>query len=164
MTKTILSPEVKSQSALSIILRAGFVAGTLDITCATIQFLLSGGKSVVTLLQFVASGVFGKDAFAGGLTMAGWGLLFHYCIAVSFAAFFYLIYQRLPRLRTDRILMGVLYGVFVWLVMNLLVVPMSQAAPRPFTSSRVIISMSILIIAIGLPISMIVNRSTNSKE
>lgn len=158
MAKTSLSPDLKSQNTLPIIFGAGLVAGTLDITAATIQYLLSGGKSAVTLLQFVASGVFGKDAFTGGLSMAGWGLLFHYCIALSFAAFFVLIYQKVPQLRTNRILMGVLYGVFAWLVMNLIVVPMSQAAQRPFTMSRVLISMSILIVAIGLPISFLVHR------
>ncbi|GAB3504808.1 hypothetical protein GCM10027341_35630 [Spirosoma knui] len=163
MTKSSPYLDVKTHSALPIMLRAGLIAGTLDITAASIQYLLSGGKSVVTLLQFVASGFFGSDAFTGGLAMAGWGLLLHYGIALSFAALFVLIYQKLPRLRIDPILMGVLYGVFVWIVMNLVVVPMSQAATRPFTLSRVAISMGILIVAIGLPISLLVNRYFSNK-
>jgi hypothetical protein len=114
---------------LNIILRAGLLAGTLDILAAIL--ILAKGNAVGTL-KFIASGVFGKSAFSGGYDMVALGAFFHYFIATSFAAGYFLAWPRLAFLQKNLWLSGVLYGVFVWVVMNLLVVPMSQAPQSPF--------------------------------
>jgi uncharacterized membrane protein YagU involved in acid resistance len=57
----------------------------------------------------------------------------------------------------DRILTAVVYGLFVWTVMNLIVVPLSNTVHRPFKIDGVLINMGILIVCIGLPLSFIAN-------
>ena len=79
----------KSPGPLKVILVAGLVAGTLDILAAFVQTYINTRKGPDIVLKYIASGVFGrKEAFGGGDSMIIWGLLFHFIIAMAFAAFF----------------------------------------------------------------------------
>ena len=54
----------KMTTSQSIILRAGLVSGTLDITDALVFYGLRGAKPTV-ILQSIASGLLGRGAFRG---------------------------------------------------------------------------------------------------
>lgn len=146
---------MKQPGLFNIILRAGLLAGTLDILAAIL--ILAKGNAEGTL-KFIAAGVFGKAAFSGGLGMIAAGAVFHYFIATSFAAGYFLAYPRLPLLHKNKWLSGVLYGVFVWAVMNLLVVPMSNAPQNPFAWDSALKNMAILMVCIGLPIAWLADK------
>ena len=137
---------------------AGLVAGTLDAIGATVVFMLRGGKDPAVIWRYVASGVFGKESLAADSGTAVWGLVFHFLIALTWAAFFFVIYPTLRRFISNPMLIGLLYGVVVWMVMNLIVLPLSNVAPQTFDLAKVLIGMSVLIVCIGLPISSIVSR------
>jgi len=150
----------KYQNAIRTILFAGLIAGFLDGAAAVINYLIStNGKNPVRIFNFIASGVFGKKAFTGGWAMAGWGLLLHFIIACLFAAFFYFLYPRIKFLSKNIIITGIVYGIFVWLVMNLAVVPLSSTPPLPFTISKAITAVLILIFCVGIPIALVVHKS-----
>ena len=53
---------------------------------------------------------------------------------------------------------GLGYGVFVWLVMNLAVVPLTRAYQFPFSIKGAAIGMAILMVCVGLPISLVARR------
>src|SRR5580698_80975 len=113
------------QSPIKIILLSGFTAGTLDILGAILVYVVVQGKTTtLRMLQSIASGIFGKDAYAGGMTMACYGLIFHFLIAFSFAAGYFLSFPYISFLQKHKIISGLLYGIFIWLVMNLIVVPL----------------------------------------
>lgn len=143
---------------VSAILLTGLLAGTLDALAAIIQYSINTSKNPVRIFYYIASGVFGKSAYDGGTPMVIAGVIFHYLIATSFAAFFYIIYPAIPWLGKNKILGGLIYGIFAWLVMNLAVVPLSRVSRGPFQIQQVLIGMGILMIAIGLPISLLANR------
>ncbi|MEO8108584.1 MAG: hypothetical protein ABI594_01060 [Ginsengibacter sp.] len=107
------------------ILFAGLLVGSLDILTAFVDYYIQSGKGPAGVLKFVASGVFGASAFSGGAIMIFWGLLFHYIIAFCFTIFFIWVYPRFSFLRKNIIITAVVYGLFVWLVMNRVVVPLS---------------------------------------
>lgn len=134
-------------------LKAGLIAGLLDISAAFIQYYLRTGKNPLTVLKFIASGVFGRRALTGGTDMILWGLVFHFGIALSFAALYFWLAARWPALRRAWIVFGMVYGLFVWAVMNLLVVPLSRTPERPFSWPGALVAMAILIVCIGLPIA-----------
>ena len=140
------------------VLLSGLLVGTLDITAALVQFYIKTGKDPLIVLKYIASAVFGKDAYAGGNKMAIYGLLFHFAIALTWTIFFFLIYPMLKLQSLNRILTGVLYGVFIWLIMNRVVVPISKASVSPFNLNQAMIAALILIAAIGLPLSFIAYR------
>ncbi|HYG39365.1 MAG TPA: hypothetical protein VD908_12125 [Cytophagales bacterium] len=72
------------------ILKAGLLVGTLDILAAFIHYIIASGKSdPFVVLKFIASGVFGNEAFVGGNIMIVAGLILHYIIALGFTLFFF---------------------------------------------------------------------------
>lgn len=148
----------RRSSAAKTILLAGLVAGVLDILAAIISYYIRTQKEPTKLFQFIASGVFGKDAFTGGTTMVLLGLLFHLILAYIFAIVFYLIYPKIKLLSKNRIITGLVYGVIVWVIMNLVVLPLSNTPKLPFDAKQAAIGMAILMVCIGLPISLIVHK------
>lgn len=145
-------------------LKAGLIAGLLDISAAFIQYYLRTGKNPLTVLKFIASGVFGRRALTGGPEMTGWGLVFHFGIALAFAALYFWLAARWPTLRKTWILSGFVYGLFVWAVMNLVVVPLSRTPELPFSWPGALIGMAILIGCIGLPIAYGAKRAEGFKR
>lgn len=139
------------------VIQAWLLVGTLDILAACISYWLRTGKNPVAVLRFVASGLFGQNAFTDSM-MPVWGLLFHYLIALGFTVAFFWIYPRLRLFAINRYLLGIAYGAAVWAVMNLIVVPLSNTPKSPLTLSSVLISMSILMLVIGIPLSLIAAR------
>jgi hypothetical protein len=143
-------------SLLLKIIQAGLIVGTLDILSAFIYyFLKTGNKNVFIVLQYVASGAFGKEALSGGNKMMLAGLIFHYAIAFSFTVFFFWLFPKIKLASKNLLLTGIIYGLFVWTVMNMVVVPLSQIGPRPFNLSNAIINALILIVCIGIPLAFI---------
>jgi hypothetical protein len=72
-----------------VIALTGLLTSTLDAVAA----ILSGHKMpAATIFKFIASGVFGKAAFAGGFGMVGAGIFFHYLIAFSVTAVLFVMY------------------------------------------------------------------------
>ena len=143
------------QAQISIqkkIIAAGLLVGTLDISAAIIKTLINGGNPV-RMFQFIASGVFGKAAFAGGAAFAAYGLLFHYCIAMCWTIFFFLVIAKWKITAENRVLTGIMYGVFIWGIMSRVILPLSSAPALKFKWMQAIIAMLILIAAIGLPLS-----------
>jgi hypothetical protein len=140
------------------ILQAGLIAGTLDILSAFIYYYIKSGKTnFLVIFQFIASGIFGKDAGAGGTAMILAGLILHYAIAFSFTIFFFWLYPKVNVMSKNRVVTAIVYGLFVWTVMNLIVVPLSNTVHRPFKIEGALINMGILIVCIGLPLSFMAN-------
>ena len=154
---------VKKNPFKTIIL-AGLTAGTLDITAAAIQYYIKTGKGPGGVLRFIARGVFGKEAATGGFPMACWGLFFHFVIAFLFTLFFFWLYPKIRLLSKNKIVTGLVYGLFVWSVMNLIVVPMSNTPKLPFDINKAIIAMLILMFCVGLPISLITGKYYSRKS
>lgn len=154
---------MQTSKLIITILITGLIAGTLDILAAI--FLLASGDAA-RVLKFVASGVFGKSALEGGSEMAAWGLIFHYLIATSWTVLYFLIYPKLPFLRRNKWLNAIFFGAFVWAMMNLVVVPLSQIGWRGLEPIGAIKNVLILMFCIGLPISISADRffrKTNNK-
>lgn len=140
------------------ILISGLVVGTADILCACVQTLIAG-RSIISMLQFISSGVFGRTVISGTLDIyVAAGLFFHYIIATSWTALFFLLYPVVIRHIKSVVLLGILYGVFVWLMMNKVVLPLSQTPALKPTLSSALIGMSIIIGALGLPLAFFAHR------
>jgi hypothetical protein len=140
-------------SAFRKILIAGLVVGTLDITAAALQYWIATDKNPLNVLPMVASGAFGRNAFDGSVQMKIYGLLFHFIIAFAFTGLFYFIYDRYKVLRQHKLLTAVGYGIFMWAVTSLIVIPLSAIGWRPFVLSNAAIAAAILIVCIGIPLT-----------
>jgi hypothetical protein len=148
-----------SRRTLKAVLYAWLLAGTLDISAAVTYYPLTSGVKVLTLLQGIASGVLGQNAFTGGLDTAALGLALHYLIALIWTLIFLVVVRGVNTLVANRFLIGMAYGVVVWIVMNMIVLPLSRVRQGPFNARQAIIGAVILMFCIGLPIAMIVGGS-----
>lgn len=139
---------------------SGLIAGTLDITAAIVVYALVLQKTTpIKILQSIASGIFKKDAYIGGSQMAWYGLCLHYIIAMIFALFYFTIYPYLPFLKKNALISGFLYGIFVWIVMNLIVLPIVfPVLPAKHLDFPLLLSIVILMFCIGLPIALITRK------
>jgi uncharacterized membrane protein YagU involved in acid resistance len=115
-------------SPVTAILLAGFIAGTIDIGAAC----LINGLDPITICQAIASGVLGKASFHGGLNSAGLGLVLQWGMGVIIAAIYIVAAQIMPVLGRAWLAFGLLYGVGIYFVMNLIVVPLSRAGGRGY--------------------------------
>jgi hypothetical protein len=144
------------------IIRAALLVGTLDIFAAFVYYYAKVGNGKVwNILYYIASAAFGKDAVKGAPVMLYAGLLFHYFIAAVFTVILFLLAPYIKMLKTNTVLVGVIYGLLVWTVMNLIVVPFSKLGWRPFNLSNALINMGILVLCIGIPLSILAKRYFN---
>ncbi len=147
------------------IVKAGLIVGTLDILSAFIHVFIKTGNFIpLAILKFVASGVFGKDAAAGGSMMVLAGLFIHYSIAITFTIAFFLLYPRIKTLSKNKIITGIIYGILVWAIMNLIVLPFTNVSPRPFNMLNAILNIGILIICVGIPLSLMADSFYKNRE
>lgn len=147
-----------NRSFIRAILITGLLAGTLDILAAFANTFIKSGRDPSVVLRFIASGVWGREALASGTAMAMWGLLFHYIIATSWTALFFVVARKWDVMARRWIVAGVLYGMFVWVMMNRVVLSLSNVPRQPFDPLQALIGVLILICFIGLPISYMTRR------
>src|SRR3979490_753507 len=147
-------PSNHPRSLLITILLTGLLVGTLDAAAAVVQFIIPTWRNPIRIFEYIASGVFGMNAFSGGSIMAVIGLLFHYFIATAWTSLFFTLYPRIPWLAKNRVAGGVLYGVFIWLMMNLVILPLSNVPHFPIRIEGAMIGMVILMLVVGLPVSL----------
>ncbi|MCV9927221.1 DUF1440 domain-containing protein [Flavobacterium sp. LS1R49] len=148
------------KSKVGTVLLSGLVAGTLDIITSIIIYAFILQKTTATkILQSIASGILKKDAYSGDPKVLYYGLLFHFIIAVLFALFYLIIYPYIPFLKNNTLLSGFTYGVFVWIVMNLIVLPIVfPVLPAKNLDFPLLLSILILVFCIGLPIAFITKK------
>ena len=97
----------------SLIIKAGVVAGILDICFAFLYSYIKRGTNPVTVLQNVAKFVLGKETITNAVILSITGLLIHFIIALLWAALFFILYRRLNLMKINKIITGILYGLFV---------------------------------------------------
>lgn len=137
---------------LQAILVGGILAGTLDAVAAFHAF---GWR----MTYGIASGVLGSKALpaagGGSAAIGALGLALHFLIALGAAAVYGVSSRKLVFLRDNFLICGIFFGIAVFLVMNLVVLPLS-AVPfpiGPFSAHGLRTGIFYHIILIGLPIS-----------
>lgn len=136
------------------ILITWLIAATLDALSAVLMNIhLNPGRIFI----YISSAVFGKAAFYAGNKMIIYGLIFHYLIAFIFTTTWFTVYPTFKRLFKLPYAIAILYGMLTWLIMNLVVVPLSHAPKAPMNAKGAMIGMAILIICIGFPITLMAN-------
>ena len=140
------------RSALLAIGVGGLVAGALDLTQACILF-----GSRIPLV--IAAGLLGRQALQGGVGTYVLGVLLHFFIALSFAAFYYAVSRRLRFMTEHPLVCGLIYGAAVEDVMSFIVLPLSALHARgPYQLHDLILGLLVHMFVIGLPISFSVRR------
>jgi uncharacterized membrane protein YagU involved in acid resistance len=138
------------------IVMATLVAGTLDILSACVYALIAG-RAPINMLKGLASAILGDDAVKGGIGVALVGLLLHFAIMAVMAAFFIVAANRMPMLKRHWLIGGVAYGIGLWAVMNLIVLPL-RFGWHPFTPLSLAEQFFSHIVLVGIPIAWFAKR------
>jgi uncharacterized membrane protein YagU involved in acid resistance len=147
-------------NTLMAILWGGASCAILDGAASTVAFGLKGVKPP-QVWQGVASGLLGPESFRRGNASVTLGLLFHCLIAFVAAAVFTEVSPHFPFLVVHYLISGAVFGVMVFLAMNVMVIPLSAMAKRPVTLQGVITQVIIHIVCVGLPIAIAASRYLN---
>ena len=135
-----------------IAVAAGMLAGATNLVAAAAIF----GGTMTNGFQMIASGLLGEQAFSQGLTAATLGALLHFAISIAAAALYLWAALRHRALTRHWLVGGVLFGVFVYLVMNLVVVPLSNAANPDLSLGMIAKELVAHTVMFGVPIAGIV--------
>jgi hypothetical protein len=154
--------DTRSGARARAILAGGLTAAVLDAADAVVAYKLAYGMSPLVIYQFVASGLLGKAAYTGGATSALLGLGVHLLVAFTSATVFVLASERFPGLRRGAVGWGVAFGVAVFAVMNLVVIPLSRIGPS--VPSFPLVANGVLghAFGVGMPIALAARRFLGS--
>jgi hypothetical protein len=152
MSTTVATIAMPGSRAVLAIFVGGLIAGALDLTSAFITF----GWGVP---RAIAGGLLGPTAFHGGTGTYVLGVLLHFFIACSAAAIYYAVSRTLGFMTEHAVICGMFYGIAIFLVMNLVVLPLSALHARgPYRLAGLIQGLLVHMIIIGLPIALSVKR------
>jgi hypothetical protein len=144
---------MKSNSLLKTVVLTWLFVGTTDLASAYLTVWIRSGKFADNMLNYIAGGAMGiQPAMAGGNWAALLGLCFHYFIALSFTVLFFWLFPRLKFLGYNKYLVGMLYAVFVNLVMGQVILRLSRLPVGPFNLARAVVDWMSFGIVFGIPL------------
>lgn len=122
----LMTPSCFRRAVAPTLFLAAAVAGSLDLLYA-FAFWGAQGLPPVRILQSIASGWLGREAYSVGAPAAVLGALSHYGIVLVMAWTCYRVARIWPALARRPWLFGPLYGAALYLAMIYVVVPLSAA-------------------------------------
>jgi thiosulfate reductase cytochrome b subunit len=137
---------------LLYIVAATAVAGVLDLLLACLNVYLTRGAAPEVVFRFIASGIYGTKAFDAGTSFKATGIFLHFFITLLFVLF-YLVFYRNNAVKKHWMIAGIIYGIAICLLMNFIVLPLSNTPKSPVAFYPVFKLVVIQIIATGIPIA-----------
>jgi uncharacterized membrane protein YagU involved in acid resistance len=121
------------------------------------------GTGPALILRTIASGVLGPEAFRLGAWTTALGAALHFFIAQCAAWVFYLVNRWLGVLTRRPLSCGAAFGVAMYLVMHLVVLPLSRVRPRVPPIQDVIGELFSHVFLFGIVIALAVARATTAE-
>src|SRR5512139_1933427 len=144
---------------IKVVLTVAFVAALLDIIAAYISSYIKNGHFAAKMFHYIAGGALGLErSMTGGAGVVLLGIFFHCFIAFAFTLVFFLAYPKLRFLSYNKFLSALLLGIFIVVVMNAIVLPLSALPPAKFDLQGKLVAVCVLSVAVGLPNSIAAER------
>ncbi|HEV2680563.1 MAG TPA: hypothetical protein VGV14_08685 [Rhodanobacter sp.] len=141
-----------------LVVRATVVAGALDILSAA-TYAVVAGRNPFAVPIGIASAIW-SGAQKAGITAVLVGLLLHFAIMFVMASVFVAAAQRMRWITMRPVSAGALYGLLLWAVMNLVVLPLRWPSLFPhFTSQSLVEQLFSHIVLVGLPMAWMTGKA-----
>ena len=140
---------------LKATLVGGVAAGAIDISYAILASLPKG-VSPDRILQSVATGLLGRDAYQGGAVTAVLGLSLHFAMTTIMALLFIVAARSFESIRNNLLVAGLAYGAAIFFAMRWVVVPLSRF-PGDLRSINPL-EIAVHMIGVGLVIALAARR------
>jgi hypothetical protein len=147
------------ERALQKFLLAGAAVALLDgmfavVVYVSILHLTNAGR----IFQSIAAGLVGKASYDGGGTTIALGVALHIVIAFSWTTVYYLVSRTVPAIRAfassngGSLVTGMAFGACMWLGMDYVVIPLSQARFTPPSNWQFWLQLGWHIVGLGPPL------------
>jgi hypothetical protein len=134
---------------------ATILCGTLDIADAAI-FTVAHGHDPLVMLRSIAACLLGPNAMRGGYSMSLVGLGLHFLIAAFWASLYVLLPGRTVAARRYPLVVGMVYGLFIYGVMNYAVLPYTALhIPLPRPGLGMVNGVLTLVLLFGVPLGLL---------
>lgn len=143
---------------LPLVVGGGLLVAAFDAIFACAWWAVAAGIGPMRILQSIGAGLLGEASFAGGWRSAAIGAAAHWFIATCMVAACVLAAPRLPVLVRRPLRWGAAYGLFLYALMNFVVVPLSAAPPDRFRASWVLASIVVHVL-IGIACALVARRA-----
>jgi hypothetical protein len=116
------------------------------------------------VLQSIAAAFLGGAAYRGGTASAALGIGVHCGIAFGWTLAYAILctvaapLRELTRSTAGVLLAGAVFGCCVWLIMDLLLVPLTRARATPPASSLFFVMLAWHAVGVGWPIALVLRR------
>ena len=158
----VSTPLPQAASVVRPLALGALAVGVLDLLDAFVFFGLRG-VSPVRICQAIAAGVLGRAAFQGGAATAALGVALHFFIATTIVLVYHAASRRMPALARRPFAWGPLYGVGVYLVMNWVVIPLSNAPGGTPRLSTLLNGVGIHILGVGIPAALAARAAARAR-
>jgi hypothetical protein len=149
------------KNAFPGILWIALIVGTFDIS-ENLIFNIFRNVTPYMVFQYIASGLIGMRSFSAGVVSVALGAAIHYAIAFTWTLIYYASSRKLSVLVRLPVICGLLYGVFVYVVMTFAVLPLTSVphSTKAITLAARVNAVAALMFCIGLTIALLVRRQT----
>jgi hypothetical protein len=139
------------------VLISGLTAGTLDAVAAILLFAKPVNlHNASRIFRFIASGVFGKAAYATGPLFPITGLILHYIIATLWSGIY--LFVLYPVFKSGAIWVKIiLLASLIWVIMNGFVIPLAGITSR-YDGWAIMRSFTVILVCVSLPICLITGK------
>ena len=140
------------------IVYGGGLVGLFDFGYATLR-AVARGRAWFVPWQGVASALLGADAFAGGGWVIALGIVCHFIVASCIVAAYVGASRLIPLMTRRAVPLGMAYGVWVFFMMNWVVIPLTRIGRVPaFTPSALGSALLVHVFLVGLPAALVARR------
>jgi hypothetical protein len=152
MTMIRWKEKFQHSASVRIVVIASLVGVVHALVNCLIQFVFFR-SSPAYVFQFASSTLMGTAAFEGGIVTALLGMALYMAISFVFVSLFFGFASRISTLVRFPMISGVVYGLLVWTIVNLIIIPASAAPPLEWSFVSAYINGLIYIGTIGIPIT-----------
>ena len=158
-------PRSSERGPVARAIRAALAVFVLDGLYVIVVFVLILHRTTVErVFQGIASAVLGQPAFSGGWSTALLGVLLHFSVALAWSVVWIVGYERSDFLQRATstpiraVVVGAAYGIFVWLAMHFIVLPLTFSKPGPLLNFGSILVGVAHVLVVGPPIVLLARR------
>ena len=146
------------RTSLPLVVGGGLLVAVFDAIFACTWWAISAGVGPMRILQSIGAGLLGEASFAGGWRSAAIGAAAHGVIATCMVGAYVFAAPRLPVLVRQPLRWGAGYGLFLYALMNFVVVPLSAAPRNDMPAAWVAASVAVHVL-IGIASALLARRA-----
>jgi len=149
----------RASAAPARIAMTAAIVAVLDALFAIVLYVvIMHVTTPARIFQSIAASLLGRASFDGGAQTVGLGMLIHVSVATGWTLVFAAALRMLEPLERavtstrGALIVGAAYGVLIWVMMDLVLIPLTQSRPTPVSAWTFWATLAWHMTGVGMPI------------